>query len=92
MNADLPLFEPNADASYPLEVVARFTGISSQTILHYQEQGLIRDTDLDDDAVRALRRIEHLRSSYETNVSGLKLIMDLIDQVERLQADLRARR
>ena len=92
MNNDLPLYEPDADATYQLDIVAELTGISSQTILHYQEQGLIRSNDLDDEAVHTLRRIEHLKQTCEANLSGLKLILDLMNEVEQLKAALRARR
>lgn len=92
MNNDLPLYEPDADATYQLDIVAKLTGISSQTILHYQEHGLIRGSDLDDEAVHTLRRIEHLKQTCEANLSGLKLILDLMDEVEQLKAALRARR
>ena len=95
MNDDLPLYEPDADATYQLEIVAQLTGISSQTILHYQTQGFIHPTEnsreFDEDALRTLRRIEHLRQTFEANEAALKLILDLMDQVERLQTELRAR-
>ena len=95
MNNDLPLYEPDADATYQLEIVAQLTGISSQTILHYQEQGLIRaggnPSEFDEETLHTLRRIEHLRQTCEANESGLKLILDLMDQVEQLKAALRAR-
>lgn len=88
---DLPLYDPEDQSSYTLEVVAELTGISSQTILYYQAQGMIEPTDLDDEAIHTLRRIEHLRSTCETNLSGLKLILDLMDEVDRLKTELRAR-
>jgi DNA-binding transcriptional MerR regulator len=96
MNSDPPLYEPDTDATYQLEIVAKITGISSETILHYQEEGLIGPTgespEFDEETVRTLRRIEHLRSSYETNLPGLRLILQLMDQIEGLQSRLRARR
>ena len=99
-STDLPVFEPDTDATYTLELVAELTGVSSQTILHYQEQGLISpvapgDSDahrFDTEALRTLRRLEHLRASCQMNVSGLKLMLNLLDEVERLHAELRARR
>lgn len=91
MNNELPIYEPDSDAIYQVDIVARLTGISSQEILHYQEQGLIRSTDLDDETVYTLRRIEHLKELYETNLSGLKLILNLMEQVDQLKAELRAR-
>jgi DNA-binding transcriptional MerR regulator len=92
MNHELPIYEPDTDATYQLDIVAKLTGISSQNILHYQELGLIRSADLDDEAVHTIRRIEHLKETCETNPVGLKLILDLMDQVEQLKAELRARR
>ena len=96
MNNDLPIYEPDADATYQLEIVAQLTGLSSQAILRYQEHGLIHPAgnprEFDEEAVHTLRRIEHLRQTCETNISGLKLILDLMNQVERLQSELRSRR
>lgn len=89
MNTELPLYEPDTDATYQLDIVAKLTGISSQTILHYQEQGLVRGANFDDEAVRTLRRIEHLRQTCEANIAGLKLILDLMNQVEGLKSELR---
>ena len=92
MNDDLPLYEPDTEATYQLDIVARITGISSETILHYQEQGLIRRGDLTDESVHALRRIDHLQSLSEANLEGLKLIVGLMDEIDHLRTELRARR
>lgn len=96
----LPLIEPDTDATYTLDVIASLTGVTSQTVLHYQEQGLIapvagREPDacqFNAEALRTLRRIKHLRATCAVNESGLKLILELMDEVERLRAELRARR
>ncbi len=74
--------------------------MTSKTILHYREQGLITlITDhesgaqcLDDAALRTLRRIEHLRTYCEMNDSGLRLVVGLLEEVERLESDLKTRR
>ncbi len=93
---DLLVNDPKHQSTYTLEVVAKITGVSSQMILRYQEHGLIRTSgnsrDFDDEAVRTLRRIEHLRQNCEANLSGIKLILDLIEEVDRLKASLRSRR
>lgn len=93
MNAenDLPLYDPDEQAAYTLEMVAEITGVSSQTILLYQEQGLLRSPDYDDEAVHTLRRIDYLRTTCEANLTGLKLMLDLLEQVELLQTELRLR-
>ncbi len=92
---DLPLYDPEEHSTYSLEIVARITGVSSQAILHYQEHGLIRPIeetgDFDDEAVHTLRQIEHLRQTCEANLSGLKLILNLMDEVDRLKGELRLR-
>jgi len=77
--------------TYTLEVLAEITGVTTQTIVQYQEHGLIRP-EFDDETIRALRRIEHLRESCEMNLAGLKLITGLLDEVEQLREELRARR
>lgn len=77
--------------TYTLDILAEITGVSTQTILHYQEQGLIRE-EFDDETVRSLRRIEHLRESCEIDTKALKLLTQLMDEVEQLREELRARR
>ena len=90
---NLSVLEPAVESSYTLDVVAHLTGVSEQTILHYQEQGLLHPTPtFDDEALLHLRRIEHLRSTYEANLQGVKLMLELMDEIEHLQRRLRARR
>ncbi len=71
--------------TYSLEVVAEITGISSRTILRYQEAGLIRSSVYDDETLRTLRRIEHLQNTCGVNEHGLRLILGLMDELERLR-------
>ena len=83
--------------AYSLEILSEMTGVSTQTILQYQEHGLIHPSDggdphFTDDTLRMLRRIEHLRELCEPNLAGLKLLTQLLDEVETLRAELRARR
>jgi DNA-binding transcriptional MerR regulator len=98
--SDLPVFELNVEATYSLDMIAELSGVSSQTILQYSERGLISpvaDTgpqaiQFDEETLRTLRLIEHLRTTCEMNMDGLKLMLELMDEVERLREDLRARR
>jgi DNA-binding transcriptional MerR regulator len=88
---------PENGTRYSLEILSELTGVSTQTILHYQEHGLIRSTNggeahFTDETLRVLRRIEHLREVCEPNFAGLKLLTQLLDEVEVLRAELRARR
>ena len=79
-------------ASYSLEIIARMSGMSAETIVHYQEQGLIPTAPADseedaynDETLRTLRRIDHLRSTLEINEAGLRLILGLMEELDRLR-------
>ena len=77
--------------TYTLELLAQMTGLSTQVLVSYQEHGIIQ-AQYDDDTVRRLRRIEHLRESCEMNLEGLRLMSRLLDEVEHLREELRLRR
>jgi DNA-binding transcriptional MerR regulator len=72
-------------------VLAQMTGLSTQVLVSYQEHGIIQP-QYDDDTVRRLRRIEHLRESCEMNLEGMRLMSRLLDEVEHLREELRLRR
>lgn len=76
--------------AYSLDTLAAEAGVSSETILQYQEQGLIRP-QFDDETVRLLRRAEFLREACEMNARGVRLLSHLLDEVERLHQELRRR-
>lgn len=85
--------EPPAGGTYSLAVITRMAGVSSETVIRYQEAGLLPSGagEFDDETLHTLRRIEHLRATCEPNLSGLRLILQLLDQVEQLRAVLRRR-
>jgi DNA-binding transcriptional MerR regulator len=89
-----PVIEPESDAAYTLEILAKISGASTETILHYQEHGLIRarGPHFDDEALHAVRRMEHLRETCGLNLRGQRLLADLLEEVEQLRAELRALR
>ena len=96
----LQLFEPDARAVYTLEVAASLTQIPRRLIAVYFKHGLVSPVMdpacsgwyFNDEAIRILRRIEYLRSAYGLNMAGIKLIMDLAGEVERLREELNFRR
>lgn len=97
---DLPVYEEEADIGYSIEVIAELAGVHTQTILHYQEQGFIRPASrepgdqalFDVESLRQIRRIGHLRATCEMNDAGLKLILDLLHQIECLREERRQMR
>lgn len=90
----------DTDAVYTLDVLCELVGVSSKTILHYQEHGLIiparsgrpGSMRFDDETLRTLRRIEHLRARYEMNLPSLNFTLGLLRELERLRDDLRSQR
>lgn len=98
---ELPVYGEESDVTYSIEMIAELAGVDSRTVLHYQESGFIRPVTtpdeeqaplFDDECLRELRRIEHLRSTCAVNDAGLKLILDLLHEVEILRQDRRAAR
>jgi DNA-binding transcriptional MerR regulator len=95
-----PLYDLDPDTTFTVEWVAQQTGVSSQTIVYYREQGLIRaaaSTDTQDqarfdvEALRTLRRLEHLRASCQLTESGILLVGQLLREIEQLRTELRCR-
>lgn len=96
----LVVYEADTGAIYTLEEISDLTGVPRRTILLCSRAGLVSPIDepetagwkFNQEAVRTLRRIERLRATSGANLSGIKLILDLMDEVEQLRAHLRFRR
>jgi hypothetical protein len=96
----LQLFEPDARAVYTLETTASLTQLPRRLIAVYFKHGLVSPVMdpacsgwyFNDEAIRILRRIEYLRTACGLNMAGIKLIMDLAREVERLREELNFRR
>ncbi len=89
------VYDPVCETVYSLEVVAELAGVSIQTVRHYHEIGVISPAtealEFDTEALRQLRRVEHLRQAHELSDSGLLLVLDLLHEVEQLRLELRQR-
>jgi DNA-binding transcriptional MerR regulator len=91
------LFEPPADAVYSIETTARIVDVPRRTILIYCKHRLLSPAldsanhgySFDRNAIRALRRIEALRSVCGDDFAGIKIILDLTAALERLRSDLK---
>jgi len=92
------LFEPNPGTAYPIERVSQLAGISRRRILIYCRERLVSPTAnpdvegywFDGVTLRTLRQIEELRAICDEPLAGVKLILDLLRQVQRLRAEMRA--
>jgi DNA-binding transcriptional MerR regulator len=96
MNA-LQVFEPGTQTVYSIEVAAQLAQVPRRLIVLYYKHGLILPVSdparsgwyFDDEAIRVVRRIEYLRSTRGLNLAGIKLVMTLLEEVERLRSELR---
>jgi DNA-binding transcriptional MerR regulator len=94
---EIQLFEPPPDAVYSIEATSHLANVSRRTILVYCKHRLLSPaaatTDhgyhFDGNAIRALRRIEALRTVCGDDFAGIKIILDLTAALERLRADIR---
>ena len=90
----LRLFDPPADTVYTIEAAAQLAGVPRRTILVYCKHRLLSPlTDdgvegysFDGDGIRLLRRIEALRAVCGDDFTGIRIILDLTKELERLQA------
>jgi DNA-binding transcriptional MerR regulator len=83
---------------YDLETTAAFSNTHPDLIRRYYGVGLIAAQEseqdelfFDDDAIYWLRQIETLRREGGISQHGLRMIVDLLQEVERLQMELRSR-
>ena len=94
---EIQLFEPPEDAVYTIDATAHLVGIPRRTILVYCRHRLLapvssardRGYSFDRDGIRALRRIEALRAVCGGDLSGVKIILDLTNELERLHSVVR---
>jgi len=91
-------FEPPPDALYTIETTAHLVDLPRRTILLYCKHGLISSAvdpigngyHFDRGAIRDLRRIEGLRSVCRDELAGIKIILDLMNEIERLHLKMRS--
>jgi DNA-binding transcriptional MerR regulator len=93
----LALFQPKPGVLYSLDATARIAGISRRSILIYCRAGLVHPViqppfgvmEFTEEAIYTLRRIEHLRTVHGLDLAWIKTMFDLLDEVERLRAEVR---
>ena len=93
----LELFQPDPTALYTLDAAAQLAGVRRRSILIYCRAGLVRPVFLPphgemaftEAAIHAVRRIEYLRTVDKLDLAWIKKLFDLLDEVERLRAEVR---
>lgn len=92
----LELFEPRPNMFYSLDATAHLAGVPRRSILIYCRIGLVRPViqpphgvmEFTEEAVHTVRQIEHLRTVHGLDLAWIKILFDLLDEVERLRAEL----
>ena len=92
---ELQLFEPDLDAVYTIEAAEHIAHVPRRLIAVYHKHGLVSSVVgpdcggfyFNDEGIRELRRIEYLRTDCGINLAGIKMILRLMNEVERLRAE-----
>jgi DNA-binding transcriptional MerR regulator len=94
---EIQLFEPPADALYSIEAAARLVDLPRRTVLVYCKHRLLSPViaangsySFDGNCIRTLRRIEALRPICGSDLAGIKIILALTEQLERLHREMRS--
>lgn len=93
----LELFQPKPDIFYSLDTAAHLAEVPRRSLLLYCRAGLIRPViqppygvlEFTEEAIYAVRRIEHLRTLHGLDLSMIKILLELFDEVQRLRTEFR---
>jgi DNA-binding transcriptional MerR regulator len=90
----LQRFSPDPEAVYSIDAAAHLSGMPRHLILVSCKHGLVAplvDPDyggyyFDHATIRVMKRINYLYSDCGINVAGIRIILGLMEEVERLRA------
>ncbi|MDP9330956.1 MAG: helix-turn-helix transcriptional regulator [Actinomycetota bacterium] len=87
-----PAGDHDERAVYIISVAAELAGVHPQTLRIYERKGLVRPhrtvgntRRYSDEDIRTLRMIQELTQDEGVNLAGVKLIMELQTEIERLR-------
>jgi DNA-binding transcriptional MerR regulator len=83
-----------------LDILSHITGVSRRTILIYCRNGIIHPVIdepygfllFDETSVQAIRRVEILRKTHGINMTGVRMIFNLLEEVQKLRSEVEALR
>jgi hypothetical protein len=93
----LTVVNPETGKLYDVRTTAEFTAVDPDGIRTYCREGWVRAISykedgeplFDEDAIYWLRRIQSLRTEMRLEGKGLRIVLDLMQEVERLRRELR---
>jgi len=87
--------EASDEPLYYISVAARLVDCHPQTLRTYERQGLVEPQRSDsnvrlysDEDIERLRQIKRLTQELGVNLAGVEIILNLLDQIEELQAKI----
>ena len=91
------ILEPKPNVIYSVEVAAHLAGVPRRSMLVYCRAGFVRPVLLPpygvmaftEEAIYTVRRVEYMRTVHNLDMGWIKNILDLLDEVERLRAEVR---
>ncbi|MGC8834784.1 MAG: heat shock protein transcriptional repressor HspR [Armatimonadota bacterium] len=82
---------------YVISVAAKLCDMHPQTLRLYERIGLVKPRRTDnrnrlysDQDIERLRRIQRLTRDMGVNLAGVEIILNLLDQMERMKAEMEA--
>jgi len=93
----LEQYQPKPNILYTLDAAAHIAGVPRRSILIYCRAGLVQSVfqppygvmAFTEEAIHTIRRIEQVRSMHGSNITLLKTLFSLLEEVERLRSELR---
>jgi len=89
------IYGDDLETTYSAEVVAELVGVSTKTVMYYQELGIVtpleESDEFDAECLRHLSRIERLRVQHELTDSAVALVAGLLREIEHLRDERRCR-
>ncbi len=93
----IELYQPNPNARYSLDATAHISGLSRRSILLFCKAGLVHPEfqspfgimEFTEETIYLIRKVETLRISHGLDLSSLKIIFDLIAEVNRLKTEVK---
>ena len=91
------LFESEPGRLYTIEAAAHLAGVPRRTLLLYCKEGIIQASTkpdcaglfFDERAIHTIRRAEDLRNLHAMDLKGVRLVFELMEEVESLRQELR---
>jgi hypothetical protein len=95
----LTVINPEAGKLYDVRAAAEYTAVDPDGIRTYCREGWVRAIEyqengeplLDEDGIYWLRRIQGLRTEMRLEGPVLRIVLDLMQEVERLRQEVRRR-